>query len=89
MIIGGSPDDKVNYRLSVSGSIERRGQSYGAPIDDADVTMDPKLDIISGSTVAGRVGGGGDAYHVTGRITNFEATGNVSVYVNGEEIEFD
>lgn len=87
VIIGGEPDDKVNYRMTVSGSIERRGQSYGAPIGDDGVTQDPDLDIISGSTVAGRLGGGGDAYRITGNVTDFESGGDVSVYVNGEETD--
>lgn len=87
VIIGGEPDDKVNYRMTVSGSIERRGESYGAPIDDDDVTEDPDLDIISGPTVAGRLGGGGDAYRITGDITGFESTDDVSVYVDGEETD--
>ena len=77
----------MNYRLTVSGTIERRGKSYGAPIDDDDVTEDPDLDIINGSTVAGRIGGGGDAYHITGKITDFEANGNASVYVDGEKTD--
>ncbi|WP_435076168.1 hypothetical protein [Halococcus sp. AFM35] len=89
VIVGGEPDDKVNYRMTVSGSIARRGQSYGAPIDDDAVTQDPDLDIISGSTVAGRLGGGGDAYRITGNITSFESQGDVSVYVNGEEIDLE
>lgn len=87
VIIGGEPDDKVNYRMTVTGSIERRGKSYGAPIEDRHVTKDPKIDIISGSTVAGRVGGGGDAYRITGKITDFEATGNVTVYIDGERTD--
>ena len=87
VIVGGDPDEKVNYRMSVTGSIERRGQSYGAPIDDADVTEDPDLDVISGSTVAGRLGGGGDAYRITGEITGFESEEDVSVYVDGEETD--
>lgn len=87
VIVGGDPDEKVNYRMSVTGSIERRGQSYGAPIDDADVTEDPDLDVISGSTVAGRLGGGGDAYRITGEITGFESEDDVSVYVDGEETD--
>ena len=87
VIVGGEPDEKVNYRMSVTGSIERRGQSYGAPIDDADVTEDPDLDVISGSTVAGRLGGGGDAYRITGEITGFESEEDVSVYVDGEETD--
>lgn len=89
VIVGGEPDEKVNYRMAVSGSIARRGQSYGAPIDDDAVTEDPDLDIISGSTVAGRLGGGGDAYRITGNITSFESQDDVSVYVNGEEIDLE
>ncbi|WP_256686690.1 hypothetical protein [Halococcus qingdaonensis] len=89
VIIGGEPDEKVNYRMTVTGSIDRRGQSYGAPIDDSGVTQDPDLDIISGSTVAGRLGGGGDAYRITGEITDFEGGDDVSVYVDGEEIDVD
>ncbi|WP_160133258.1 hypothetical protein [Halococcus salsus] len=80
-------EDKVTYQLTVSGSIERRGESYGAPIDDSGVTEDPDIDVISGSTVDGRLGGGGDAYHITGEITSFEANGDVSVYVDGEETD--
>lgn len=87
VIVGGDPDEKVNYRMSVTGSIERRGQSYGAPIDDDDVTEDPDLDVISGSTVAGRLGGGGDAYRITGDITSFESEEDVEVYVDGEETD--
>lgn len=87
VIIGGEPDEKVNYRMTVTGSIERRGQSYGAPIDDSGVTQDPDLDIISGSTVAGRLGGGGDAYRITGEITDFEGGDDVEVYVDGEETD--
>ena len=87
VIVGGDPDEKVNYRMSVTGSIERRGQSYGAPIDDNDVTEDPDLDVISGSTVAGRLGGGGDAYRITGDITSFESEEDVEVYVDGEETD--
>ncbi|EMA40341.1 hypothetical protein C448_13356 [Halococcus morrhuae DSM 1307] len=89
VIIGGEPDEKVNYRMTVTGSIERRGQSYGAPIDDSGVTQDPDLDIISGSTVAGRLGGGGDAYRITGEITDFEGGDDVEVYVDGEETDVD
>jgi hypothetical protein len=51
--------------------------------------MDPDLDIISGSTVAGRLGGGGDAYRITGEITGIEAAGDVSVYVNGTELDLE
>lgn len=87
VIIGGEPDEKVNYRMTVTGSIDRRGQSYGAPIDDSGVTQDPDLDIIDGSTVAGRLGGGGDAYRITGEITDFEGGDDVEVYVDGEETD--
>ena len=87
VIIGGDPDEKVNYRMVVSGTIERRGASYGAPIDDEDVTADPDIDIIDGSSVAGRLGGGGDAYRITGDITSFEAEGDVEVYVDGERVD--
>lgn len=74
--------------MTVTGSIERRGQSYGAPIEDEDVTKDPDIDIISGSAVAGRVGGGGDAYRITGNITGFEASGeNITVYVDGKKTD--
>ncbi|MGN8212978.1 MULTISPECIES: hypothetical protein [Halococcus] len=93
VIIGGSPDDKVTYDFSVTGTIERRGESYGAPINDDGVTRDPDIDIISpnGSSVSGRLGGGGDAYRITGEITDFEAAseGAVDVYVDGERIETD
>lgn len=77
----------MNYELTVTGSIDRRGDSYGAPIDDSGVTEDTDIDTIDGSTVNGRLGGGGDAYHITGEITNFEADGNVSVYIDGEETD--
>lgn len=77
--------------MTVTGTIERRGQSYGAPIDDEDVTADPDIDVISGSTVAGRLGGGGDAYRITGEITEFETTddGAVTVYIDGERVDIE
>ena len=77
--------------MTVTGSIERRSQSYGAPIDDDGVTADPDIDSISGSTVDGRLGGGGDAYRITGEITGFETEDEsaVEVYVDGEQVEFD
>ncbi|WP_195155974.1 hypothetical protein [Halococcus agarilyticus] len=93
VIIGGSPDDKVTYEFSVTGTIERRGQSYGAPIEDGSVTRDPDIDVIAadGSSVEGRLGGGGDAYRITGEITEFEAADEdaIEVYVDGERIEID
>ena len=89
VLTGGSPEDRVTYELSVTGTIERRGQSYGAPIDDDGVTQDPDIDIISGSSVSGRLGGGGDAYRITGEITDFETEGDVAVYIDGEEVEIE
>jgi len=83
----------VTYDFSVTGTIERRGQSYGAPIGYDGVTRDPDIDIISpnGSSVAGRLGGGGDAYRITGEITAFEAADeeSVEVYVDGEQVDTD
>lgn len=91
VIIGGSPDDKVTYGFSVTGTIDRRGRSYGAPIEDGSVTRDPDIDVIGddGASVEGRLGGGGDAYRITGEITEFEVENEdaVEVYVDGERID--
>lgn len=93
VLIGGSPEDKATYEFSVTGTIERRGQSYGAPINDGAVTRDPDIDVIGddGASVEGRLGGGGDAYRITGEITEFEAEDEnaVEVYVDGERIDTD
>lgn len=89
VLTGGSAEDKLTYELSVTGTIERRGQSYGAPIDDDGVTQDPDIDTITGSSVSGRLGGGGDAYRITGEITDFEAEGDIAVYIDGERVDIE
>ncbi len=55
------------------------------------MTEDPAIDIISGSTVAGRLGGGGDAYRITGEIVSFESEDEdaVAVYIDGELADFE
>lgn len=87
VIVGGSPENKVSYEFTHEGGIERSGESHGAPIADRHVTVDPDVDTISNGHVSGRLGGGGDAYLVSGAITGFELDGDAEVYLNGEEVD--
>ncbi|WP_440717309.1 PPC domain-containing protein [Halococcus salifodinae] len=89
VIIGGSPDDKVTYRVGFDGSVERSGASHGAPIDDDGVTVDRDVDEIGNSRIDGRLGGGGDAYLVDGSITGLELDGDAQVFIDGEEVDPD
>lgn len=87
VIIGGSPESKVNYEFTYEGSVERSGKSHGAPIADRHVTIDPDVDEITDSRVNGRLGGGGDAYLVAGEVTGFELDGDAEVYLNGKQVD--
>lgn len=87
VIVGGSPEDKVTYRVGYEGSVERSGESHGAPIEDRHVTVDPDVDDIGDSHIDGRLGGGGDAYLVSGEITGLELDGDAEVYLNGERVD--
>ncbi|EMA48285.1 pre-peptidase [Halococcus morrhuae DSM 1307] len=86
-IVGGSPEDKVSYRIGYEGSVERSGESHGAPIADRHVTVDPDVDEIGDARVDGRLGGGGDAYLVTGEITGLEIDGDAEIYLDGEQVD--
>ncbi|GAA0476597.1 PGF-CTERM sorting domain-containing protein [Halococcus dombrowskii] len=86
-IVGGSPEDKVSYRIGYEGNIERSGESHGAPIADRHVTVDPDVDEIGDARVDGRLGGGGDAYLVTGEITGLEIDGDAEIYLDGEQVD--
>ncbi|EMA52993.1 PGF-CTERM sorting domain-containing protein [Halococcus thailandensis] len=86
-IVGGSPEDKVSYRIGYEGTVERSGESHGAPIADRHVTVDPDVDEIGDARVDGRLGGGGDAYLVTGEITGLEIDGDAEIYLDGEQVD--
>ena len=71
VIVGGSPESKLDYTFTYEGDIERSGESHGSPIDDSGVTIDdstddPDADTVADGRVTGRLGGGGDAYLVSG-----------------------
>lgn len=89
VIVGGSPGNKVNYEFTYTGSVERSGESHGAPIAERHVTVDPDVDEITDSRVSGRLGGGGDAYLLTGDVTGLNLAGDAGVYLNGEEVDPD
>jgi PGF-CTERM protein len=87
VVLGGSPENKVTYRVGFEGSVERSGESHGAPIDDGAVTIDEDIDEIGAERIDGRLGGGGDAYLVDGAITGLETDGDARVFVGGEEVD--
>ncbi|WP_049997814.1 PPC domain-containing protein [Halococcus sediminicola] len=87
VIVGGSPENKVTYRVAYEGSIERSGESHGAPIEDRHVTVDRDVDEIGDGRIDGRLGGGGDAYLVDGEITGLELDGDAEIYLNGEKVD--
>ena len=83
VVFGGGGGTEIDYEFTVSGRIDKNGNSGDAPIADQYVTVDHE-DTISGSTVRGTVAGGGDAYRFSGELTNLELSGDARVYVNGE-----
>jgi|GEM_PF-3499079 len=87
VIVGGGPENKVTYAFTYEGDIERSGRSHGAPIEDRHVTVDPDIDKITASRVAGRIGGGGDAYLVTGTVTGLRIDGNATAYLDGHAVD--
>ncbi|QWC20205.1 right-handed parallel beta-helix repeat-containing protein [Halorubrum sp. 2020YC2] len=84
------PDDLVvtTRTVAVDGShtSERLAYTFGT-----DGTVAPAGDVtddaIDGSTAAGSVAGGVDAYEVTGAFTNFQVDGDLAVRVDGEPVE--
>ena len=94
VIVGGSPESKLDYTFTYEGDIKRSGESHGAPIDDSGVTIDdsaddPDADTVVDGRVTGRLGGGGDAYLVSGEITGLELNGDAEVYLNDERVDPD
>ena len=87
VIVGGSPENKVSYEFAYEGTVERSGESHGAPIEDRHVTVDRDVDEIGDGRIDGRLGGGGDAYLVSGEITGLELDGDADVYLNGERVD--
>ena len=87
VITGGSPENKVTYRVGFEGGVERSGASHGAPIDDEAVTIDEEIDEIGDERIDGRLGGGGDAYLIDGSITGLELDGDARVFVDGEAVD--
>lgn len=87
VIVGGSAEHKVTYAFTYDGTVERSGESHGAPIDDDGVTIDPDVDTISDGRVDGRLGGGGDAYLVDGNVTGLRLDGDARVYLDGREVD--
>jgi hypothetical protein len=76
-----SDGDESTYELAVSNEL---GKS-----DGMDATLDDNDDR-SGTHASGQVDGGGrDSYGFSGEITSFEADGDPTVYLNGEEIDSD
>ncbi|WP_423744190.1 hypothetical protein V5735_14650 (plasmid) [Haladaptatus sp. SPP-AMP-3] len=88
VIFGGAPGNVVRYRFTVSGRLQKRGRSDGAPIADRYVTID-REDELSGKRARGAVAGGGDAYRFSGDITAFEIDGDATVYLNGRRVNPD
>ncbi|RJT00380.1 PGF-CTERM sorting domain-containing protein [Halococcus sp. IIIV-5B] len=87
VIVGGSAENKVTYAFTHDGTVERSGESHGAPIDDDAVTIDTDVDTVSDGRVDGRLGGGGDAYLVQGNVTGLRLDGNATVYRDGIEVD--
>ncbi|GAA0227464.1 hypothetical protein [Haladaptatus pallidirubidus] len=93
VVFGGGPRNPIEYRITVSGRLERSNESGGAPIPDRHVTIDGE-DTISGdgTNASGAIAGGGDAYEFTGRIVRFRVSlsanrvNDVSVYLNGRRV---
>ena len=77
-ISGGSGSNLVEYELAVSGDLER-STAGGATIDSEDS--------VSGSTASGGVAGGTDAYRFSGDITGFDADADVTLHLNGLDID--
>lgn len=86
VVFGGSKGNRMGYEFGVSGEVRKSGLSGDAPIEDQYVTVDD-TDVISGSNVSGRIAGGGDAYRFSGELRTFEADGDLTVYLDGEEID--
>lgn len=82
-ITGGSGERPVNYELSVTGALTKSGQAGSAPVRG--VTIDSE-DEIDGTTATGVVAGGVDAYRFAGDFEGVDADGDLTVYVNGEEV---
>lgn len=74
-----SPDEKIEYMVSVSGTIEK----------NSDLGSVQSNDTIFGSTASGRIIGGRDAYRFTGEIIDVEFDGSPALYRNGEEVSSD
>ncbi|PSP54987.1 hypothetical protein BRC82_08345 [Halobacteriales archaeon QS_1_67_19] len=65
----------------MNGTVEKSDGGGETPIEDEYVTIDD--DAVSGSTASGAVGGGGDAYRFSGRVTDLTADDGATVSVNG------
>ncbi|WP_435155132.1 hypothetical protein [Haladaptatus sp. DFWS20] len=93
IIYGGGSRNVIEYAFSVSGRLEKSGESGGAPISDSHVGVNDE-DTISrdGTHASGAIAGGGDAYWFTGRLVRFrvslsaERIKEVSVFLNGQRV---
>jgi hypothetical protein len=75
---GGTASNPVHFEFAVSEAV--RGSTdagYAADDDDA----------ISGTTVSGGVAGGYDRFEFAGEMTAWSADGDVTVWVNGSEVD--
>lgn len=73
-ISGGSVSTPVDYYCTVSEAIEKGPNANGE-------------DSITDATVRGALGGGTDDYNYASEITAFDASGEVTVTINGEEVD--
>ncbi|WP_240145810.1 PGF-CTERM sorting domain-containing protein [Halococcus salsus] len=87
VIVGGTAENKVTYAFTHDGTVERSGESHGAPVANHTITVDPDVDTVTDGRVDGRLGGGGDAYLVQGNVTGLRLDGNATVYRNGVEVD--
>ena len=68
--------EDVDYEVTVSGALNRGSDAEAG-------------DDIDGSTAIGGVSGtGSDDFYFSGEISNFESSGPVAVFVDGEEVDF-
>ena len=89
-------DRRTNYELRVDGEVLKstamsasiNGNDEITPRDDPySVSQRIGEEALAGETYAlGGVNNGKDSYVVSGEITGFHADGNVTVYLNGEEV---
>lgn len=73
-------DEPAEYQFTVSGDL-RKSDDYGATVDDHDT--------VEGSTATGHVWGMLDSYRFTGEVTDFRASREVVVILDGEEVTVD